>query len=241
MNNSDHGHSRDEIRRRLSRPLSRGYLRDFIYGGIDGAVTTFAIVAGVEGAGFSRSVIIVLGVANILADGFSMAAANYSGTKVDVDNIRRLREIEREHIQHTPEGEREEVRQILQSKGIEGRVLEQAVDAVTANEKTWIDMMLVDEYGVSPVVAKPLTAALMTFFAFLLCGFVPLLPFLIGVPDPFGLTIVITATTFFAIGAMKSFWALSPWWRSGLETLLIGAAAAFIAYLAGSWIGAIAA
>jgi VIT1/CCC1 family predicted Fe2+/Mn2+ transporter len=238
---TDHGHSSEEISERLSKPFSRNYLRDFIYGGIDGAVTTFAIVAGVEGAGFSRSVIIVLGIANILADGFSMAASNYSGTKAERDNVNRLREVERQHIEKIPEGEREEVRQILQAKGLRGAALEQAVEAVTADKKTWIDLMLVDEYGVSPVSSEPISAASATFLAFMLCGIVPLLPFLIGVPDPFVVAVVVTFATFFAIGTAKSIWTLAPWWRSGLETLFIGAAAAIIAYLAGSWIGAVTA
>lgn len=236
-----HGHSPEEIRKRLSKPPSGGYLRDFIYGGIDGAVTTFAIVAGVEGAGLSKSVIIILGVANILADGFSMAAANYSGTKADADNVKRLREVENQHIQQVPEGEREEVRQILRAKGIHGAVLEKAVVAVTADKKTWIDLMLVDEYGVSPATAVPILSASATFAAFILCGFVPLLPFLLPVPEPFQVAVLATGIVFFLIGAAKSHWTLSPWWRSGLETLIIGAAAAAIAYLAGRLVGAVTA
>lgn len=238
---TDHGHTPEEISERLSKPFARSYVRDFIYGGIDGAVTTFAIVAGVEGAGLSRSVIIVLGIANILADGFSMAASNYLGTKAELDNVSRLREVERRHIVKVPEGEREEVRQILRAKGLQGTVLERAVRAITADERTWIDLMLVDEYGVSPVSSVPTLAASATFFAFMLCGIVPLLPFLIGVSDPFVVTVFITGAVFFAIGTAKSNWTLAPWWRSGLETLLIGAAAAVIAYVAGRWISTVTA
>ena len=64
----DHGHSPSEIRARIAAPEGRGLLRDFVYGAIDGAVTTFAIVAGVAGAGLSPFVIIALGMANVLAD-----------------------------------------------------------------------------------------------------------------------------------------------------------------------------
>ncbi len=233
----EHGHSPQEVHDRITRPPGRGHLRDFVYGGIDGAVTTFAIVAGVEGAGFSHIVIIALGIANVLADGFSMAAGNYSATKTEIDNIQRLREIERRHIREVPEGEREEVRQILQRKGLSGDVLEQAVDAITADERTWIDLMLVDEYGTQPEDPRPFPAAAVTFVSFVLCGLVPLLPFLFGSANPFTLAIAMTAATFFAIGAMKSRWALASWWRSGAETLSIGAAAAIIAYGAGAWIG----
>lgn len=229
----EHGHTEAEIAARLDASDGTGRLRDFIYGGIDGAVTTFAIVAGVEGASLSTDVIIALGIANVLADGFSMAASNYSGIKAERDNIARLREIERRHIAEVPEGEREEVRQILARKGLAGEVLDGAVEAICAREKTWIDLMLVDEYGAAPIDPNPMPAALVTFGAFLACGLVPLIPFLSGMPNPFLGATIATGVTFFAIGAMKSRWSLVNWWRSGLETLAIGAAAAAIAYGAG--------
>lgn len=238
-NRLEHSHTPEDIRERLVKPPASSYLRDCVYGGIDGAVTTFAIVAGVEGAGFSRTVIIALGIANVLADGFSMAAGNYSATKADLDNLNRLREVERKHIREIPEGEREEIRQILRLKGLRGDVREQAMEAITSDEAVWVDMMVAEEYGISTTVPKPLPAALATFWAFLLCGSVPLLPFLLSMPNPFSTAIIATGMTFFAIGAMKSRWALARWWRSGLETLLIGAAAATIAFVAGHWIGVI--
>lgn len=229
----EHGHTPDEIAERLAQDTKPGLLKDSIYGGIDGAVTTFAIVAGVEGAGLPDIVIIALGIANVLADGFSMAASNYSGTKAERDNIARLREVERRHIREDPGGEREEIRQILAMKGLSGTVLEEATDAITAKEKTWIDMMMVDEYGTPPIDPNPLPAALATFGAFLVCGMVPLIPFIFDMPNPFLGSMIATAIVFFCIGAAKSFWALFSWWRSGLETLGIGAAAAAISYGAG--------
>lgn len=72
------------IRERLSQPPKRSHLRDFIYGGIDGAVTTFAVVAGVAGAGLSATVVIILGVANLIANGFSMAVSNYAATRAEL-------------------------------------------------------------------------------------------------------------------------------------------------------------
>ena len=78
-----HDHSTEAIRERLESGNEASYLRDWIYGGIDGAVTTFAIVSGVIGADLSTKVILILGAANIVADGFSMAASNYTGTKAE--------------------------------------------------------------------------------------------------------------------------------------------------------------
>lgn len=229
----EHGHTRDEVRQRLSAPLRASHLKDFIYGGIDGTVTTFAIVAGVQGAGLSSGIILALGIANVLADGFSMAASNYTGTTSEKEEIQQLRNIEQRHIRDVRDGELEELREIFRLKGLSGDTLENAVAEVSQNEEKWIDLMLVDEYGRAPVDPKPLAAALATFSAFILCGSVPLAPFLIGLEQAFQASTLATGVTFLCIGFAKSVWSMKVWWRVGLETLAIGATAAAIAYAAG--------
>lgn len=231
---SEHGHSQAEIAERIRANKKPSNLRDVIYGAIDGAVTTFAIVAGVVGAELPTKVIIALGIANVLADGFSMAAGNYSGTKAELDDAKRLRAVEERHVRTEPEGERAELREILAQKGLKGDVLEAAVDAIAEDRKTWIDLMLVEEYGLSPIDPHPMRAAQATFLAFLAAGMVPLLPYLVGIEDAFHWSIAMTALTFFAVGTLKSRWSLAPWWRSGCETLAIGGVAAGIAYYVGT-------
>ena len=90
----EHTHTREAIRERLSQDTQSNYLRDWIYGGIDGTITTFAIVAGVVGADMPGSVVLVLGLANLIADGFAMGSGNYSGTKAERDDYRRLLAVE---------------------------------------------------------------------------------------------------------------------------------------------------
>ncbi|WP_209037730.1 VIT1/CCC1 transporter family protein [Mameliella alba] len=233
----EHGHSEGEIAERLAHPPGRGDLSDAVYGAIDGCVTTFAIVAGVAGAGLSPFVIVALGLANVLADGFSMAAGNYSATKADRDNKLRLRQIEERHIRLYPDGERRELREILRQKGLSGATLDDAVEQIAKNRQIWIETMLEGEYGIGSVDPHPTRAALVTFGAFLVAGAVPLLPFLIGLAHGFTVASVLTLVTFFAIGSLKSIWSLAPWWRSGLETLAIGGVAAGIAYWVGSLFG----
>jgi len=228
-----HSHTREAIRRRLAQAHRPSYLRDWVYGGIDGAVTTFAVVSGVAGAQLSTSIVIVIGLANIVADGFSMAASNYSATKTEVDDRRRLKDVECNHIALFPEGEREEVRQILAGKGLSGAALEEAVSAITANEETWINTMLVEEYWLAPSVRSPPLAGAHTFLAFMVCGAVPLLPYLLGLASPLLWASVLTAIVFFAIGSAKSLWSLDHWTKSGAETLAIGLGAASMAYLVG--------
>jgi len=229
----DHGHTPSEISQRLSSGAEGAYLKDMIYGGVDGAITTFAIVAGVEGAGLPHAVIVALGIANILADGFSMAASNYSGTKAELDDRKRIIKIEERHIQHHRDGELEELRQILELRGLSGDVLDQATDEISQNKEKWIALMLTDEYGLTKDEPHPQKAALATFGAFLVAGSVPLIPFILGVPNAFQISVVATLLTFFLIGTGKSRWSLSRWWWSGAETLFIGALAALIAYSVG--------
>lgn len=235
----DADHTAAAISRRLAQAPRPSYLRDWVYGGIDGAVTTFAIVAGVIGADLSARVILILGLANLLADGFSMAAGNYSATKTEIDDYKRLQEVERHHIERVPEGEREELRQILIQQGLYGEVLEAAVASVAADQERWIEIMMQQEYGLSRVARAPLTAAISTFASFALCGAVPLLPFALGLPHAFAVSVVATGVVFALIGALKSRWSLTPPWRSALETLFIGAAAAAVAYYVGDLLKAI--
>lgn len=229
----EHSHRPDAIARRLSQKPRGSYLRDWIYGGIDGAVTTFAIVAGAVGASLPPRIILILGIANLLADGFSMAAANYSGSKSEEEDYARLRAIEEKHIATEPEGEREEIRQIFKARGFEGADLEALVRLVTSNRATWLDTMMEAEYGLTAPTRSPLLAALATFAAFALCGSLPLAPFLFNLGASGLLTTALTGTAFFLIGSIKSFWSTKSWLRSGLETTAIGLTAAGIAYLAG--------
>jgi VIT1/CCC1 family predicted Fe2+/Mn2+ transporter len=227
----EHTHTSEAIRARLAQASQGNYLRDWIYGGIDGTITTFAIVAGVVGAALPASVVFVLGVANLVADGFAMGAGNYSGTKAELDDYRRLLAVERKHIALEPSGEREEIRQIFGAKGFAGDELERIVDVITADEERWAKTMAVEEYGLSPSMKSPLLAALSTAGAFMLCGLVPLVSYLFA--DSLGGCVAATGLVFFAIGALKSRWSLAGWLRSGLEVLLIGMSAAGLAFAIG--------
>lgn len=229
-------HTPQAIKRRLADPPKQSHLRDFIYGGIDGTVTTFAVVAGVAGAKLSTTVVIILGLANLIADGFSMAVSNFLATRAEHQERDQERSEEEREIRVMPEGEREEIRQIFALKGFSGAELDRVVDVITADPSVWVDTMMVEELGYSRTAADPLSAARATFIAFVVVGSVPLLPFLVElfslslIADPFLWSAPLTALAFFVVGAMKSRFVAQPWWLSGLETLAIGGTAAGIAY-----------
>lgn len=229
----EHDHSPTAIARRLAEGPTISYLRDWIYGAIDGVVTTFAVVAGATGAELSPRVVIILGLANLFADGFSMAAANFTGTRAEMEAYDQLREMERRHIALEPDGEREEIRQIYARKGFRGDALSQIVRLITARDETWIDTMMGEEHGMSPVQRSALRAAAVTMLGFVVAGALPLIPFVLGMPRSEETATVVTALTFFLIGSAKSRWSQRSWWRSGGETLLIGMLAASVAYFVG--------
>ena len=232
MDALEHEHTAEAIAGRIAL-AQHNYVRDFIYGGIDGAVTTFAVVSGVAGAELSTIVILILGFANLVADGFSMAASNFLGTRAEQDDYRRIEKIEYRHIELAPEGEREEVRQIYIRKGFDGDELDRAVDLITSDKDRWVKTMLAEEYGLPSEIRSPWIAASATFGAFLICGLVPLVPYLIGAGSSFLVSCVATGATFFLIGSFKSKWSTSGWLKSGFETFVVGAIAAGLAYAIG--------
>lgn len=232
-------HHPERIRSRLAADRGHSYLGDAVLGGIDGCVTTFAVVAGVTGARFPAGVAIVLGLANLLADGFSMAAGNYQAGKTERERVTRARRHEERHIEQIPEGEREEVRQIYAAKGFEGEALEHAVDTITGDRQLWVDTMMTEELGLPLETRHPLYIALTTFGAFIVVGMVPLMPFLVpglGPGTAFAASCALTGVAFFAIGSVKGYWLDTPRWRGGLETLVVGGIAAVLAYAVGAWL-----
>ena len=218
-------HHPTAIRDRLLERHRPRYLGDAVLGGIDGCVTTFAVVAGAVGGGLTSGVVIILGFANLLADGFSMGVSNYLGTKSELQEIEEIRRKERQHIAEVPHGEREEIRQIFASKGFEGEILDKIVEVITSNHELWVETMLREEHGFGSGLRKPIAAGLATFLAFLIVGLVPLLPFVVpgvAAPQRFALSAVITGIAFASIGIVKGFVVKHSMFRSGLETLLVG-------------------
>lgn len=231
-----HSHKPEDIGERLKGSKSRTYTKDFVYGAIDGTVTTFAIVAGVIGAQLSNQTILILGTANILADGFSMAASNYLGTKTEIDEMNLLIDFETDQIKTDPEGEKEEIKQIYMAKGFSDEMLNQAVSKITKDKELWLKTMLNEEYGLSGVLPSALRAALTTFAAFIIFGIVPLAPYILSNNPSFLFTSILTGIAFFAVGCLKSRWSVESAWWSGFKTLVIGASAAALAYFAGSFL-----
>jgi vacuolar iron transporter family protein len=216
------------------------HFEDFIYGSIDGAVTTFAIVAGVLGASLSANIILILGFANMFADGFSMAIANYQASKAQKEYVEMKRNREEWEIDNLEEQEKQEIRDIYAQKGFQDEFLEEIVRMITSRRKVWVDTMMREELGLIEDKKKPLDSALSTFIGFNLVGLIPLIPFLVffglGIhanSEAFYFSATATGIAFFIVGVIKGKIVQKPLLRSGLFTLFIGSIAASVAYLVG--------
>ncbi|MGY5143465.1 MAG: VIT1/CCC1 transporter family protein [Candidatus Nitrosopumilus sp. bin_32a] len=213
---------------------------DFIYGSIDGAVTTFAIVAGVMGASLPTTIILILGFANLFADGFSMAAANYQASKARNEFVEMKRKQEEWEIDNLEEQERDEIRDIYREKGFKDELLDDVVRTITSKRKVWIDTMMKEELGLIEDEKNPLDSSISTFVGFNLVGLIPLIPFMIfmivGIElnsEAFVYSIVSVCFAFFLVGMIKGKIVKRSMLRAGINTLIIGGVAAVVAYLIG--------
>ena len=216
------------------------YIGEFVYGGIDGSVTTFAVVAGSAGANLDSSVIIILGFANLIADGFAMSVGSYLSNKSEQQNYAKHERVEYWEVDNLPDKEREEVKEIYQAKGFEGELLEQVVDVITADKDRWVDVMMKEELNMIKADKSPFAMGAMTFISFLIIGLIPLVSYVwdyISDGDGnnlFEISILLTSFAFIGIGWLKSYVTQTSRIRSIAETLGLGAAAAILSYFVGS-------
>ncbi|MFH1977750.1 MAG: VIT1/CCC1 transporter family protein [Candidatus Aenigmatarchaeota archaeon] len=224
------------------------YLKDWIYGALDGIITTFAVVSGVTGASLGFIIILILGFANLAGDGISMAVGNYLGIKSEKDYYNTERRREEWEVENVPAGEIEEIREIYKKKGFEGKPLEDVVKTITSNKKVWVNEMMIHELGLMDDEKSPAKAGLATFAAFVLAGLVPLLSYLFALSFPaigpysFIVAVILTAITLFGVGSARALVIDKKWYIAGLEMLVVGGIAAiaafYIGYAASLFIGA---
>jgi VIT1/CCC1 family predicted Fe2+/Mn2+ transporter len=229
-------HHPDTIRKRLSHKPKRQNVSDAILGGIDGCVTTFAVVSSVVGAGLPASVALIMGFANLFADGFSMAVSSYESIIAEIDHADEIRRIEEEHIDIVPEGEREEIRQIFQKKGFKDDVLDEITNTICQDRSLWLDTMLAEEHGLQKNNLSPYLSSITTFVAFVVVGAMPLLPFLvsgINIQETFLISTLLAGLMFFSIGAIKGLLFKKSILISGCRTLMTGGMAASLAFFVG--------
>ncbi|NHN59235.1 MULTISPECIES: VIT1/CCC1 transporter family protein [Halorussus] len=168
------------------------YLAEVIYGANDGIVTTFAVVSGVAGAALNPSIVLVLGAANLFADGFSMGMSNYLSRRSELDYQQSVREGGDKPPESSSDGK------------------------------------------------SPRRTAFVTFLAFVLAGWAPLVPYILELSPAFPLSISFTGLAFFVVGASRSLVTRRQWYVNGAEMFVVGMTAAVVAYTVGNLLGGVA-
>jgi len=212
------------------------YLPEFVYGGIDGLVTTFAVVAWATGANLDLSIVLILGFANLFADGFSMSVGAYLANKSEHDHYKKNLAMEYREIEHLREKEIQEIRDIYLAKWFEGKLLEQVVATIIADDDRRVDVMMKEELGLTEPDKNPFLVWASTLVSFVIIGLIPLLTYVVSYVsdmDPaslFPLSIWLTACGFIGIGFMKSYVNQTNKRKAMLETVLLWWLAAGVAY-----------
>ena len=219
--------------------FDKDYIAEFVYGGIDGAITTFAVVAGATGANAEIKWVLIFGFANLIADGFSMSVGNYFSTKADRDNFEKHKAIENWEIDNLREREVEEIREIYAAKGFKGELLEQVVEVITSDRDVWIDTMMKEELEMIKDTRTPVQTASATFFSFMFVGLIPLISYIVAAFAPvnqsnlFLFSCLGTALALLLVGYLKSKVTTENMTKSIGQTLLLGGIAAALAYYVG--------
>lgn len=240
----EHIDSHDELiaHRRSLFGKYEEFVPEFVYGGIDGAVTTFAVVAASAGAELGAGVVLILGISNMLADGLSMSVGSFLSTKADRERYDHIEAEEYEETEKFPEEERDEIRRIYAEKGFKGPMLEDIVQHIVADKDLWVSEMMVGEHSLIREDKNPSTNALMTFISFCVLGFIPISPYVyafvagVELSHAFTIACVATAVAFTIIGYLKGLVNHTHKFRAVLETLLLGGIAAGVAYSVGDWL-----
>lgn len=210
------------------------YLRPLVYGGLDGIITTFAVVAGVAGAALAPSIVLILGFANLIADGISMSVGSYLSNRAEHAYHKAERKREAWEIEYYPKKEYNELLEFYEKKGFSKKDTKKLADILFKNKQATLEIMMIEELGIIESENNPFKEAAVTFFSFLGFGFIPLLTYVLSlfftIPNQFGVAIVLTALTLFLLGTVKVKVTGQNWLKAGFETLLVGGIAAVAAY-----------
>ncbi len=223
------------------RPSLMGtYIKSIVYGGLDGIITTFAVVSGVAGAQLGASIILILGIANLLADGFSMGTGDYLSTKSEREFYHKEAKRQAWEIDNFAEGQKAELMALYLQGGYTQEEAQQLVAIQSANKARWVHTMMVEELNMLEDDGSPIYNAIATFLAFIVAGSMPLAVYVIGLVTPiatdtaFIISILSAGVALFLLGAAKVYVTHLNAIRSGMEMLLVGGFAAVVAYVVGA-------
>jgi VIT1/CCC1 family predicted Fe2+/Mn2+ transporter len=224
---------------------SGGQLKPVIFGGLDGILTSFAIVAGAAGGRLSPQVVLILGFSNIVADALSMGVGEFLSSKAESEWILSERSREEWELDNYPQGEIQEMIEIYERRGVSKKDAEMVITTLAKYKSFFVDLMMTQELQLQVPegdhVQESIREGFVMFCSFAFFGSLPLLGYVI-IPAKFphlsedGLfrcACIITGCVLFLLGSVKSFFSSQLWYRAGMETLLLGGCCATVAFTLG--------
>jgi vacuolar iron transporter family protein len=219
------------------RDINGGWLRPAVFGAMYGLVSNLGLVAGVAGSDASNKVIVISGLAGLVAGAFSMAAGEYTSVASQRELVQAELEVERRELRRHPEDELKELAAVYESRGVEPRLAMEVARQLHEDPEQALETHAREELGVDPGdLPSPLTAAISSFLSFSVGAMLPVLPYLLGATSLW-YAVVLALAGLFACGAMVARVTARKWWFSGLRQLALGAAAAAVTYGLGAVFG----
>jgi VIT1/CCC1 family predicted Fe2+/Mn2+ transporter len=218
--------------------VTGGWLRPAVFGAMDGLVSNFALIAGVDGGTSSGSSVIVLaGLAGLAAGAFSMAAGEYTSVASQRELARAEIEKERKEIERHPIDEEIELAETYRAKGLDPDLASKVAKQFHTDPEQALEEHVREELGIDPHdLPNPVIAAGSSFICFAVGAFIPLLPYLLGA-DSVVPALILSLAALFVCGAVVSRVTSRSWWYSGLRQLILGGLAAALTYGVGTLVG----
>jgi len=220
------------------------FIKSVVFGGLDGILTTFAIVSGASGGSLGVEAILILGWSSKLADALAMGLGDALSSKAENEFILKERERERWELDNFPEGERAEMIQLYIERGMTHEDAKTVINLMADHKDFFVDVMMVEELGLQVPDSddNPWFEGFVTFCSFIFFGFFPLAGYCVF---PFAfphlsehvlflIACALTGVTLFILGAIKSLFSVKNWFISGMEMLLIGGMVCIISYSIGA-------
>ena len=228
----------DDIGKRHQNGAAGNALRAGVFGINDGLVSNAALIYGVAGAAPEPSIIVLTGVAGLLAGAFSMASGEYVSVRSQREMFEYQIGLERDELEQYPQEEAAELALIYTAKGMDAAEARRLADTLMQDPARALDTLAREELGLNPDdLGSPWVAAISSFSAFTAGAALPLVPFLFGHSNALTVSIALTALGLFAVGASMSLFTGRHAILSGLRMLGIGGAAGLATYFIGAWLG----
>ena len=227
------------MKERFHKPSGK-WLRHIIFGADDGLVSNLALVASLSGALLHNNIIIIAGLVEMLAGAISMSLGTYISTKSQIEFYKQEMRMERRDIKLRPEHEVKEIRELYRRKGFRGKELDMVVKRITSDKRRWFRVLIEEYLGLKGTAFEnPIYAAVFMFIAFIIGGFIPVIPFIFFKTELLKYSIILSIFALFIVGAARTYYTERNPIKSGLEMVLVGSIAALTGYYFGEFVNSL--